>query len=446
VGDERVDVSDLGGALTEVTKRDLSGDALARSRVGLAAIGSHLEGHSIACIAAVSAVGTAVGLDGAIHTIRHAGSSTDDPALRPGITDWHDLLKLSNGDYVVAVDTTRTNVNLEVAWGPGNPSSASVIDQVLEEITPAGTVVWSWDAMDHIPISETDPQWRNQVSNGSYDAYHWNSIEPAGTGFILSFRHLDAVYDIGSTRNTSADGQTNSNTTITAADGAFTAADVGSTITDSLGDIPAGTTIANDVSGTEVTLSQAATGTNTNDVFTIGGNVLWKLGGAPHPGESLTVQNDPVVDAGGAVLGGQHDARLLADGTVTIHDDGTFRGPPRAVRYTIDTTAKTATWFGQVSDPLITASGCCGSARKLSGGDWVMAWGGTQTATEMTPGGIRVFLLQFASGILYRTIPVPVGQLNRAALRAGMDAQYSSSAAAHTATQSQLWKPTAKQP
>jgi hypothetical protein len=113
------------------------------------------------------------------------------------------------------------------------------------------------------------------------------------------------------------------------------------------------------------------------------------------------------------------------------------------VRYT---TAKTATWFGQVSDPLITGSGCCGSARKLSGGDWVMGWGGTQTATEMTPGGIRVFLLQFASGILYRTIPVPVGQLNRAALRAGMDAQYSSSAATHTATQSQLWKPTAKQP
>jgi hypothetical protein len=397
----------------------------------------------------ITAAGEAdeVGLDGTIHTIRQAGSSSDDPTLRPGITDWHDLLKLSNGDYVLAVDTTRTGVDLEAAWGPGYPQSASVLDQVIEELTPAGHVVWSWDAMDHIPISETDPQWRNQVSNGSYDAYHWNSIEPTATGYLLSFRHLDAIYSIEApTRGTSADGQTNSNTTITAADGAFTAADVGSAITDSLGDIPAGTTIAAYVSNTQVTLSQAATGTDTDDVFTIGGNILWKLGGSPHPGESLTVQNDPVVDAGGAVFSGQHDARQLADGTVTVHDDGTNTRSPRAVRYTIDPTNMTATWFGQVSDPLVTASVCCGSARKLSGGDWVMGWGASQTVTEMTPGGIRVFLLQFGSGILYRAIPVPAGQLDRAALRAGMDAQYSSSSAARTATQSQQWTPTTKVP
>jgi hypothetical protein len=53
----------------------------------------------------------------------------------------------------------------------------------------------------------------------------------------------------------------------------------------------------------------------------------------------------------------------------------------------------------------------------------------------MTPAGARGFLLQFdSSTFLYRTIPVPFGQLDRAALRAGMDAQYSTSGAIHPAT------------
>jgi hypothetical protein len=315
----------------------------------------------------VTAAGEAdeVGLNGVVHTIRPAGSSTD----------WHDLLLLPNGNHVIAVDTTRTGVDLATAWGPSYPNPASVLDQVIEELAPDGTVVWSWDAMDHIPVSETDPQWRNQVSNGSYDAYHWNSIEPTGTGFILSFRHLDAVFNIDQST----------------------------------------------------------------------GNILWKLGGSPHPGESLTVQNDPFTSGG--VFGGQHDARLLTDGTVTIHDNGTFLNrPPRAVRYQIDTTAHTATLLEQLSDPLITSSGCCGSARKLSGRNWVMGWGGTQTATEATPGGTRVLLLQFAGGVMYRTIPVPVGQLDRAALRAGMDAQYSSSGATRTTAQSRLWRATPRLP
>jgi hypothetical protein len=44
--------------------------------------------------------------------------------------------------------------------------------------------------------------------------------------------------------------------------------------------------------------------------------------------------------------------------------------------------------------------------------------------SELTSSGSRVFLLQFTSGTLYRAVPVPFGVLDRAALRAGMDAQY----------------------
>src|SRR5260370_28216783 len=165
------------------------------------------------------------------------------------------------------------------------------------------------------------------------------------------------------------------------------------------------------------------------------GNVVWKLGGSARP-ESLAIQNDSVFTGSGG-FGGQHDARLLSDGSVTLYDDGTGRSrPPRAVRYQIDTTAHTATWLNELSDPLVPGSVCCGSARELAGGNWGMGWGGTNTATEATPGGTREFALEFPSGtFMYRTIPVPIGQMDRAALRAAMDAKYASSAGAHATTQ-----------
>ncbi len=56
------------------------------------------------------------------------------------------------------------------------------------------------------------------------------------------------------------------------------------------------------------------------------GHVEWKLGGTAIP-ESLTVAGDR---APPATLGGQHDVRRLADGTVSVYDNGTGLGrPPR---------------------------------------------------------------------------------------------------------------------
>ena len=87
---------------------------------------------------------------------------------------------------------------------------------------------------------------------------------------------------------------------------------------------------------------------------------------------------------------------------------------------------KTATMLEQLTDSIAPTTSCCGSARRLAGGDWVFAWGGgNNVITEETSTGTRVFTLQFPTGtLLYRAIPVPVGVLKRAALRAGMDAQH----------------------
>jgi hypothetical protein len=156
------------------------------------------------------------------------------------------------------------------------------------------------------------------------------------------------------------------------------------------------------------------------------GNVIWKLGGTTTP-KSLTVQNDV---HGSYPLGSQHDARRLSDGTITIHDNATFltRGP-RAVRYQVDTQAKTATLVEEVTDPDAQASQCCGSARKLPGGSWLIGWGRIPTGSPLNrfvggynSNGQRIFQLELPYGFFYRAQPVPSGVITAQKLRAGMNA------------------------
>ena len=78
----------------------------------------------------------------------------------------------------------------------------------------------------------------------------------------------------------------------------------------------------------------------------------------------------------------------------------------------------------QITDPLAAQSPCCGSARKLPGGHWVISWGGTDLITEEAPGRGPVFALRFPEYISYRAFPVLPGQLKRSALYRGMDAMH----------------------
>jgi PKD repeat protein len=150
------------------------------------------------------------------------------------------------------------------------------------------------------------------------------------------------------------------------------------------------------------------------------GQVLWKLGGTANP-HSLTVTGDP---DGDYPLGGQHDARILPDGTLTIHDNNTFLAPaPREVHYRLDETAHTATLLGQITDADMPSSICCGSARTLSSGDTLIAWGGSPLVALYDTTGNSIFKLTFDQGFMYRAIPVPAST-TIADVRTGMNAQY----------------------
>jgi hypothetical protein len=283
------------------------------------------------------------------------GSLVRHVAAVGGPTDAHEFILLPNGNYLITSARFLSTTTFTLC----GQSNVPVFDNGVQEIAPDGTAVWSWWASEHIPMSEVPSAWcpAALLNNGYWDPYHINSIEPDGDGYVVSFRHLDAVYRIKKD------------------DGSFT----------------------------------------------------WKLGGVQRP-ESLTVRNDPIFAAGDG-LRGQHDARLLANGTLSVHDNGYHPESgraPRAVRYSLNLGARTATLVEQVNDPgSVDAALCCGSARKLSGGDWVMSWGSSKLITELSPAGNRVFSLTFDNDLFsYRAHPVPYGTLDRGALRAGMDAQY----------------------
>ena len=112
----------------------------------------------------------------------------------------------------------------------------------------------------------------------------------------------------------------------------------------------------------------------------------------------------------------------LPDGTITVHDNRTGLGePPRAVRYRIEPRPGTARLVQSITDPGCPDSFCCGSARRLDGGDWLIAWGGDGRVRAYDRGGSRLFQLRVGGmGFSYRAIPVPAS-ITASKLRAGMD-------------------------
>ena len=174
-----------------------------------------------------------------------------------------------------------------------------------------------------------------------------------------------------------------------------------------------------EINGSEVVISMRHTdavwGVDRNT-----GNILWKLGGTSNP-HSLTIVGDP---EGSYPLGGNHDARILPDGTLTVHDNNTgLAFPLRGVRYRINEHAHTATYLDSISDPEVPTSFCCGSARRLADGGWLTSWGGNPIIGMYAADGTRLFKLDLGDTFSYRAIPVPAGT-KIAQVRAGMNAQY----------------------
>jgi hypothetical protein len=167
-------------------------------------------------------------------------------------------------------------------------------------------------------------------------------------------------------------------------------------------------------------------GKDVNGVFLVrrsDGKILWKLGGT-HRRESLKVKGDRY---GAWPVDGQHDAHMQPDGTVSVHDNGTFghNRRPRIVRYRINARKKTATLVQEIRDKKVGHSYCCGNGQRLTQGRWLVDWGANSVIEELTGSGKRVLTLTLPNKIFsYRAQSVPPGILTRDALQAGMNAMF----------------------
>lgn len=146
------------------------------------------------------------------------------------------------------------------------------------------------------------------------------------------------------------------------------------------------------------------------------GEIVWKLGGTP-TAHSLRIVGDPAAK----LFGGQHDARVDEDGTLSVYDNGKDRPRrPRVVSYRLDPARGTATYLGQLNDPLVTISHCCGSARPLEGGGWLVSWGDNPLVTGFDRDRRAAFRLGLPVPS-FRAVPVPAGATTVAALDRGLE-------------------------
>ncbi|MBK8293577.1 MAG: aryl-sulfate sulfotransferase [Solirubrobacterales bacterium] len=238
----------------------------------------------------------------------------------------------------------------------GGPKDVGVYDGELQEITPSGKIVWQWSSADHVPLSATPKRWWKKVlANAHPDAN--------GDEFIDYF-HLNSAepwgkYIVISTRHTDKVFGINKKT----------------------------------------------------------GEIAWTLGGDQNPKSLKILGDDPHADY---PLSGNHDARISDGNLLSIHDNATDLGrPPRAPRYRLDIKAGTATYEGQVDDPQVKESHCCGSARPFGDG-WIVSWGNTPLIDGFNSKDKLAFRLRPPIPA-YRAVPVPK-QVTTADLNKAMDA------------------------
>jgi len=146
------------------------------------------------------------------------------------------------------------------------------------------------------------------------------------------------------------------------------------------------------------------------------GEIRWKLGGS-RTADSLRIVGDPARK----LLGGQHDARIAADGSLSVYDNGKDRPRrPRVVFYRLDLERDRAIYLGQLNDPAVRTSHCCGSARQLEDGGWLVSWGDNPLVTAFDPNQRIAFRLRLPAST-FRAVPVPVGAVTLDELDRGLE-------------------------
>ena len=286
-------------------------------------------------------------------------------------TDPHELLQLPNGNRVMIATPLRSGFDLSSFGAAVARSNNTIVDCIVEEMSPTGELVWGWRASDHIAAEESTRPAELKI-NGQWaaDIYHCNSVDlepavdtpvdtPVDTALadvLLSVRHTDSVYKINRPN----------------------------------------------------------------------GAIVWKLGGNQSAGVDnaprLTIVGDPQAD-----ISGQHDARFQGPRGISLYDNHSFLpGYARGVQYDIDEVSGTATRVWEYAAPDGRNSLATGSFRRYADGTNLIGWGFKKGAnapemegfTEVDQNGRVLLSMTYPRGdVQYRVVKEPPGALDVNLLR-----------------------------
>jgi hypothetical protein len=135
---------------------------------------------------------------------------------------------------------------------------------------------------------------------------------------------------------------------------------------------------------------------NTSEVTKLNrqtGEVIWRMGGA---GNEFTFTND-------SGFWRLHDVRRLANGNITVFDNGNEHNPPysRAVEYVVDEQAKTVTRVWQYPEDTSLFAAFMANAQRLGNGNTMIGWGALPKVSEVTADG-DLALEMALGGLTYR--------------------------------------------
>jgi hypothetical protein len=270
-----------------------------------------------------------------------------------GTLDFHDLQILSNGEAVGIRYAKRSGVDLSSI---GIEKVLEILDSEIVVLNADGTEKRKISIMDLIKpeeISVNQPAYYNPTIP-PVDVIHTNSIEVQGDFVYISSRHLDSVHKIN-WKN---------------------------------------------------------------------GSIVWRLGGNSKTDKDLNVTNlygalnqfNNTISLNN-LFSGQHDARILKSGELSVFDNGTTGNRnPRVLVFKIDEESMQAEISKVVTGSSQSLSYCCGSARELDDGSWLINWGGkldqsrgtlaNGVSSTVLPSGVATRIMVRPSNVFsYRVIP-----------------------------------------
>lgn len=111
--------------------------------------------------------------------------------------DMHELLIMEDESYWLITKQLHL-VDMSVVVPGGNPN-ATVEENILQHLDSNGNLLWQWNSLDHIPITDCDTGFVD-LTSFYIDYIHINAIDFDYDGNILiSSRHLNEITKINST-------------------------------------------------------------------------------------------------------------------------------------------------------------------------------------------------------------------------------------------------------